>query len=603
MQPLSFHIPQQHPPGEGAFDTHPAAVKRWVQALPMGNAGEAAKRIFGAIREVNALKVPASDRLEMMELLADPLEDVLGMMERHLAESHFPLPRKSLKVAEAGNRLLVQCAIAYQAVLDSWEQGTWLFRKTHSRQWSLSVQRLIHYLGRILGIYRAIQRPCPAGVWLAIHRLFHEAERHGRLGERFLLPGHTDRLETVADSYKRVLLLASLETRLFTRTQLEEVHQQMPVWLKGVALRSPDDWSEEMECYCLRLDLDVPHTVQAGQCREEAGKANALLLDMTALGRLLDGAMSDSGLTLNFAGASMRRETVETLRQCWRVPTGTRSERYRTDKPVEVALGLSAIFSLLRKQGKRLHDGISDQVMSDTLTPLLPVRGRAPVKQRTPTQNDVWDTIFYGTDVVQNSWALSDEECHYRFVPARELNYNKHGSCLEFSPQEQLNLDVGELVAVRESAQGPAQLYVVRWLQESDKSVLAGLLRLACEMEPVLMVIEQESGTTPLGCLLGIGEDQRAVLILPHLPTIHEHTLQLVIDQRKISVRLQEKVALSPLFEAYHFSLLDALDETHFGEEMDMAQVNALLHAIAHSDEQTEASKAEDDFSGLWDSL
>ncbi len=72
MEPLSFRIPKQQPPGERAFDTRPPAVKRWVTELPMGNTGEAARRLYTAIKEVNALTIPVGDRLGMMEALAAP---------------------------------------------------------------------------------------------------------------------------------------------------------------------------------------------------------------------------------------------------------------------------------------------------------------------------------------------------------------------------------------------------------------------------------------------------------------------------------------------------------------------------------------------------
>jgi hypothetical protein len=204
---------------------------------------------------------------------------------------------------------------------------------------------------------------------------------------------------------------------------------------------------------------------------------------------------------------------------------------------------------------------------------------------------------------MQNSWALGGDEKNYRFVGARELNYNERGYCLEFRREKLQNMDVGELIGFRESEGKPLQLCMVRWLQETRDTIVVGLMRLAGEMEPVLVLMEQDERSTALGCLLGIGEDHRPQLFLPHLQAIHQRPLQLVVEKRRIPLTLHDRLSVSPLFEGYHFSAAEALEVEPLNGEMALAEANSLLHAIAHSDEEPESPKSRDDFSDLWDSL
>ncbi|MGM0594945.1 MAG: hypothetical protein ACQETD_10450, partial [Pseudomonadota bacterium] len=225
----------------------------------------------------------------------------------------------------------------------------------------------------------------------------------------------------------------------------------------------------------------------------------------------------------------------------------------------------------------------------------------APVKVHHKTP--VWESIFYATEVIRNSWALGAIDKRYHFTPARQRDYNERGYRLEYRRQALSALDVGELIGLRQGAGERLELCTVRWLREEPEYLVAGLLRLAEEIEPVLVLMEQGEESTPLGCLLGIGEDGHPQLYLPHLPTLQPSSLQLVIDHRKIPIALRERVTMTPLFEAYHFTtteqrILDTLEQ-----EMDLTRTNSLLHAIARSDEMPPLRKHREDFSDLWESL
>lgn len=608
MESISFQLPTQHSPGEDDFDTRPTAVADWVAQLPMGNIGEAARQVYMAIKQSNSLSIPPGDRLAMLEHLAEPLAIILAALRRHYADSHFPLPVRSQRTAEFSRELLRQVVMGYQAVLDGEEQRSWLFRLGHHRMWRLSVHRLLHYLGELLCSVRMVHRPYPAGVWLAVHKLYREVLQHGRSLERIALPWKGGVSESLEDAYKSLLLLTLLEPHLFTRVQLESVTALMPLWLKHVQLLPPEQLGAETGGYCIRLDHDTPYTVSSELCSGGATDSSQTLhLDLAQLEQLILTVLSREGESLSLPGASQRlsRETLETLSQCWRVPRSERDERYRSDRPLQVALGLSAIFNLLRGQEAAQQAGITDQQMGDDLEPLLPSDSGSKRKPLRKEQGAVWDVIFAGTDVIPNAWAVDHEEREYRFISAHELDYNARGHCLEFRREDVALLDVGELVAITDE-EGKLQLSSVRWLQDREDVILVGLMRLATELEPVLVVVEKTESSqqeTALGCLLAIGDDGRPQLFMPHLPSQREHDFRLVVERKKIPLILQERVALSPLFQACHFLVADRDGQTLLAEADSMELLNRTLMDIVHNQAVPDHPRAADDFSDLWSGL
>jgi len=612
MDSLSFRIPEQHTPTKDSIDTRPQAVQRWVDELPMGDIGEAARRLYLMLQQTNSLKLEPAVRAELLQAVTPVLETVLDSLVRHYTGLTFPLPQKSVRIAQFANRLLSEAVIAHQAVLNAREGSSWLFRMTHHSLWVVSIHRMIVYLNRILSNYRIIHRPYPSGVWLALHQLHLQAQQHGRSEEKVERPGKNLSRTTVAQEYKRAVLLSLLEPQLFRRSQMEEVHATMDRWLDDAKLVPSSKCHGKMVAYCIRADQDAPYTVLREQCDKECDKEKmGFLLEMDVVIQTIDKALTRMGgeptIALRGAQAAISRETLLTLRQCWQVPLGVRQERHNSDRPVQAAIGMSANYALmhrdLRTQGA---SGISDQVMSEQLYPLFEKPRPATEGIRSESKPEVWDAIFFGTELGHNAWAMDAEEKNYQFLAAREINYTETGHCLTFKREDIESLQVGELVGFRAHEEELVQLCMVRWLQDNGPEVSVGLMRLAAEVEPVLVIHHQAQGEsvnrTAFGCLMGIGEDHRPQLFLPYLPGSGTRSLYIAVDGRELPITLHEKVANSPLFEAYHFVAAESLHEPSTGEEIPLFEVNARLHSIAHRDETPQA-RDKDDFSDLWDSL
>ena len=303
------------------------------------------------------------------------------------------------------------------------------------------------------------------------------------------------------------------------------------------------------------------------------------------------------------------RETLETLASCWRTFDSARAERVHTHTHAEVAIGMSSIYQLLQGTTDNSARGISDQHMSDELEQLqtddeLRLKEESEEKEETNqgtvlgerAEEDVWGSIFHATEITQKSWSRELDEREYHFFPALQRDYTETGYCLEFEKAQMEPFQVGELIGVRTADEEPLQLCMVRWLNEEESNISTGVMRLAASMEPALVVLHQDGRRTALYSLLGIGEDHKPQLFLPHLPGMQGKQLFLVVDGKEAPLTLHDRVVVSPLFDAFHFHAVSVSTD----EEMSLEQMNRQLHGLTRPELAVPTSE---DFSDLWGSL
>jgi hypothetical protein len=181
---------------------------------------------------------------------------------------------------------------------------------------------------------------------------------------------------------------------------------------------------------------------------------------------------------------------------------------------------MNSIYQLLQGITDSTAHGISDQHMSDDLEELqardelrlteeseeMEEANRGMVMGQRP-EEDVWGSIFHATEITQKSWSRELDEREYNFIPAMQRDYTELGYCLEFEKAQMEPFQVGELIGVRAADGGPLRLCMVRWLNEEENNISAGVMRLAESMEPALVVLHQDGRRIALYCLLGIGEE------------------------------------------------------------------------------------------------
>jgi len=95
----------------------PKGLRDWVGALPMANLGQAAKRVFEALTQVNRLQIAADERFAFLETVRKPVRVPSDALEERLVNQTFPLPRREQKIAALVRAFQEGLALGYKEVV------------------------------------------------------------------------------------------------------------------------------------------------------------------------------------------------------------------------------------------------------------------------------------------------------------------------------------------------------------------------------------------------------------------------------------------------------------------------------------------------------
>ncbi|MEP3561918.1 MAG: GTPase, partial [Marinobacter sp.] len=216
-------VPEQKTASLSFCDTSPKAFRAWTRQLPMANIGETSRQLYHAIIEVNQLFLPPQQRMQFLELARDKIHFVCNELSRHFLGLAIALPEKQRKIANLTQALQLHLASGYKlCVLELIDNGG---LDKNKRQISIATHRAISELGATILRAHQLYCPSPANSWLECHRLFRFAKHH-KLDAHDVddqLLKHR-RSSTVADSYKRVLLLGCARPNQLRQTELTLIY-------------------------------------------------------------------------------------------------------------------------------------------------------------------------------------------------------------------------------------------------------------------------------------------------------------------------------------------------------------------------------------------
>jgi hypothetical protein len=99
-------------------DASPRDLKKWVDGLPKANIGETARQLYQALVELNQLKTPSENRLQLLEILRPEIYFVCKQLEKHFLNQAIVLDERPRKVANLCQALQNHLAIGYWLQID-----------------------------------------------------------------------------------------------------------------------------------------------------------------------------------------------------------------------------------------------------------------------------------------------------------------------------------------------------------------------------------------------------------------------------------------------------------------------------------------------------
>ncbi|HLV78240.1 MAG TPA: GTPase [Marinobacter sp.] len=589
-------VPEQKTASLSFCDTTPKAFRAWVDLLPMANTGEASRQLYHAIIELNHLFLTPQLRLQYLETIRGRIHFVCEELSRHFIGLAVALPEKQRKIANLAQALQLHLAAGYKlCLLDFLDSGG--LDKTR-KVVAMAIHRAISELAATILRSHQLYCPSPAQSWLECHRMFRFACRNGLTDQDVTDKTlKSSRSSTVADSYKRILLLGCARPNQLRQSELNQVYQLFESWSRYCQC-GPDVGSESL--FVVNMERDCAPVYRS--LLDGRPEADTFGLDTRELSGYLaevqDVRRTQSKQPTQLEVPALVSDTLlNHLSQALGILAKRNFNRIATQGKLEVAVGLSATHYYVsgEKSFGQFVDG-NDRSQEDNR--FIRTANRL---------GDAWagahdaapsDDRLHSADTPINfrSSKLAATETQDRQRPrayqAVLINTSPGGYCVAWESAVPKTLQTGEILAVREQPGHPWSVAIVRWLRQvRNQGTQIGIELLAPSAAPCAVRLIQKVGHNSeylRGLLLPqIDGIQHAVtLITPRLPFQTGNRISLLHDGREDSGQLLKKVASTGSVSQFELKL----------------QTSEILPGGDHGPRGSTLSR-EDEFDSLWPSL
>jgi hypothetical protein len=503
---IGFNLPEQHKSGKDSFDTKPQNVEAWITHLPMGNVGETARLVFGALHESNRLRIPWNERYRLLEALREPVAYVSLALHKRFTGLTFPLQTKTQRIANLATELYNEMALGYKIAIEDMLARNFLF---HSRRsLTIMLHRAVRYLNRVLLTSYQIYAPSPQETWADLHRLYRYAE-----SRRLHQSPVTDKEQvirpktSITTAYVQALLLALATPYRLRQGEVNTVYAALEVWAHLAQLKP----------YSAKANHDAALFVDHLGSNEEPSHLafNHFQCDdrhcrLIDLQRLTDAVHEELELVAGGTVTKMKHRlgnnlTVDLLRRLnmtWGVPPKRAYIRNNRSLKAELVVGLTAVHRALGLvSALRNITTVDNDPGPEALFRKASTFSSRVVAAESDMDDDVWDMhkpkpkahakpeltqqmAAKTPPLVMQSWQVHDES-------SGGFRIARQGS-------DTLGVQVGELIGIRphgEADEANWNIGVVRWIRHSGPDGLEmGVQKLANEARPAAARIRQENG-------------------------------------------------------------------------------------------------------------
>lgn len=523
--PLELPVPANRAPPPKDLEIRPKQVRAWLDALPLAQAQEAARKILAHVTALNRARVDTDDRLQILEAYRPIARTMMEEMEAVYGKATLPLaprPREALELARA---LAGELALGYKVVLA--EKSGKLIAFGAKKQQPLLLLRVMQYqVARLLAAYKSYT-PTPAGTWLDLHQVFLQAEKEGFANE----PADAETKTSIAELYCETLLLSLTDPYRLSPGEADKVLGQIRASRAAVTLSQARPQTRPGGHFLVPCDTDKPPK-PALSANDDTGGPNWRLFDANAIVDKLR-ARRQALETGNVSATTSRAvgpdglNLLAKLITLWGDPPKRSSRRDPMDTTVVISVGLRAVshFVALEAQAaeaeaRAIRDGVT--------MPLISV----PDDEVSRSMNALeWDVV----------------------------NQSDGGVKVRRTAATQQPLAVGEVVGLRLAGRPHWTVGVVRWLTALEEGGLEfGVQFLAAaarsvEIAPTISAALPQS--KPALLLLEDDDAGQADMLLAAGGTYADLREFHLEDQgRAHVVRARSLIEKTPRFDLFHVS-------------------------------------------------
>lgn len=528
---MSFNlaVPALQDNAQTAVELRPKQVQEWLNALPLANAADAARRVCDALASLNRTRVADDARLKLLELYRGSITHLMPALEQQYTATALPLPEKNRSLAMVARQLQVELAYGYKIVLlDHAHRKLSLAQPKHL---PIVVQRALHALASILTTCYQSYAPTPAGAWAELHQLYRYAVQHNWQDDEIQLDSAKTSINA---TYKEALLLALADPYHLLQGQVKLVHEYLQRFAGQASLLPLLPTSEQpVGFFLVRLETDKPPKPVAQNLTATDPRTD-ILLNTIELARTLhyqlqklEAGSEPAKLGLPpIARQLVYQEMMRGLIQHWGIAPKRLFNRVRKASALEIIVGVRAIHHFL--------------------DPTLGAR-----------QTEVHDaeiTLRLASSAIDTSSSQS-----YTSTSWLVLNESAGGMAISKEPQAQVQVRVGEVLGVRSDRSADWNLVLVRWVHSKDAAHLElGAQMLAPKASAVVLypTLGAESNTAiPALLLPAIASLNRPAMLTVSRGTFApQREFRLKRPEGEICIRAGELINNTQSVEVFSFN-------------------------------------------------
>ncbi|MCE7950671.1 MAG: hypothetical protein DYH18_06120 [Xanthomonadales bacterium PRO7] len=458
---LASALPERHAPRRNSFASDARSVRQWLAQLPLANPGATARLLMSALRELNQLHIDPQQRIDALELLREPIGEIVATLDKQVLGDSFPLPPLKQQIGQLAQDFEHELALGYCAAVYDLCAPAGAVPFLRGKPVALALTRAMRHRGGFL--YQAYLRyhAPPAGAWQNLHDLFGFAAAVGAVDRA--VSGRAGTTTSVRLAYIQALLFALSNPYRFSQRENGDIHELTRIWSTHCELR---EGRAPSGAIAIRTGDDHGPGYIATERR--APEADSWALEISGLVRFLEGhlALLPPGTHVTQFGSRDAPVTVATdlvgrLMHAWESGAERSQARLPASHTLDSVVGLHDLHYVLA--GNADFEGF-----------LIKTRGVAI-------------TLHEGDRAA--TWANNAAgAARIRRIPARVIDQSLGGYRLAWEKTEGMRLRVGELLGLApQSDDDEARDWMVgaiRWLRIEGEGMQAGVELLARRAQP-----------------------------------------------------------------------------------------------------------------------
>ena len=509
-------------PDRSRFDERPAAIKRWVETLPLGNLPETGRQVHAALADLEQIGLSAKARLQVLRELEQTLDYVYSGLGKLYANQPFPLASRARRAArlvvtvcEAMTRNYRMCLLA--------DAGGLTGLGKHQRAEVMT--GICHHAGRaLLECWLLFEQP-PRGVWLLLHETYRLAASEGIHRTTCAV----DKRHASTDScYKQLLLTDAVNPWHMPRGEVVDIYRTLGLCAHVATLDAVGPGRLEQDRPVFLVDPNRDSGSLPARAIDSVETADCMLLHTDRLAAALETPREPVSRWTPWRKGKPRpiseseRRHINEIEIMLALPTKRRAERIEVEERAKAIIGLTAIHHLLQTEvDVRLAAATDEQQQARFEGHDIARREVEKVQPRARDEkadaSDVWQMIYAGKaantpELAQASItehvvasipdASSGARVSSRRVQAEDFwslaDVSATGFCLKAGPDTQSTAEAGDLILIKAASinqQDVWQTGIIRWLRNNPVSgIRIGVQRLSGTPRPVLTSLAKGDG-------------------------------------------------------------------------------------------------------------